>query len=398
MLNPDHEPAVQAGAALPSHLYVHVPFCASKCDYCDFASVAGAHPDTVELVFAGIRSELTAWSRAGLPGVLDTVYVGGGTPSLHPDHVSALIEFITETFIVRSDAEITVEANPDSVDPGTVAQLRAAGATRMSLGVQSMSDSDLRLLGRRHDARAARIACDVIVDEGLDLSVDLMCGIPGQTVDAWIRSLDAAVATGAVHVSVYPLSIEDGTALQVAVDNGLVPAVDEDAAASMMEIAEESLARRGFERYEVANYAAHARFRSRHNRAYWTGRQYMGVGPGAHGMVDGGVGCAVGLVHSVPHDSRVRFWAAGDVDRWLMGDGGGIEILTPREAAREDAMLGMRIREGIADELARRAGVRDVLTELAARDLVVYRDRRWTCTPRGWLLGNEVFSAVWGGE
>lgn len=395
MLIPAHEPDASAEAALPPHLYIHVPFCASKCDYCDFASVAGAHPDTVELVFAGIRSELTAWSRAGLPGVLDTVYVGGGTPTLHPDHVSNLIEFITETFIVRSDAEITVEANPDSVALRKVAQLRAVGTTRMSLGVQSMSDRELRVLGRKHDSAAALAAAEAIVTEGLDLSADLICGIPGQTADSWVRSLEAVVSTGAAHISVYPLSIEDGTALQVAVDNGLVPAVDEDASATMMRIAEESLALRGFERYEVANYAAGERFRSRHNAAYWTGRQYMGVGPGAHGMVDGAVGAAVGLVHSVPHDSRVRYWAAGDIDRWLMGDGGGTEVLTAQESLREDAMLGMRLREGITDSLVDGASVRDVLEELAARGLVEYRDGRWVCTARGWLLGNEVFSAIW---
>lgn len=398
MLNSADEIIVSREPGLPPHLYIHVPFCSSKCDYCDFASVAGAHPDTVELVFAGIRSELTAWARAGLHGVLDSVYVGGGTPSLHADRVADLVRFVSDSFIVRDNAEVTIEANPDSVDTGRVRALREAGATRMSVGVQSFANRELSVLGRRHDASAALQACEIVTAQGLDLSVDLICGIPGQTSDSWVRSVETAIRCGAVHLSVYPLSIEDGTPLQVAVDNGLLPPVDDDVSSMYMVIAEELLAAAGFVRYEIANYAAGPENRARHNIAYWTGRQYIGVGPGAHGMVDGSVAAAIGLAHGVPPESRVRFSASPEIERWLMGDGGGVEVLSAADALREDAMLGMRLLEGITEKLAVDAGVETVLEELVDLGLVRHHGGRWSCTDRGWLLGNEVFSAIWNRE
>lgn len=384
------------GPGLPAHLYVHVPFCASKCDYCDFASVAGAHPDTVELVFAGIRSELAAWGRASLPGVIETVYFGGGTPSLHTDHVIRVLDLITETFVVHPGAEITVEANPDSIPRLAARSLRDAGVTRVSVGVQSFSERELRVLGRRHDARAATMACEAVVAEGLDLSVDLICGIPGQSADSWVRSLGMVGETKAVHASIYPLSIEDGTPLQVAVDNGLLPAVDDDAAAEHMVIAEDVLGSQGFERYEIANYAKSSGNRARHNTAYWTGRSYIGVGPGAHGMVELPVARAAGYqLDGGEPDSRVRYHASKDIELWLTGEGGGIEILAVADALREDAMLGMRMSDGITDALAAAAGVSGVLAKLERRGLVTHEGGRWGCTRRGWLLGNEVFSAIW---
>ncbi len=288
--------------ALPSHLYVHVPFCASKCDYCDFASVPCADPAIVRAVFAGIRTQLLGWQRSGLDGVLDTVYFGGGTPSLCSGEVSDLLVFIKDTFVVHPVAEITVEANPDSVSPKTVHGLAAAGVTRVSVGVQSLADKDLRVLGRRHDSEAALRACDTVLDAGLDLSVDLMCAIPGQSRSSWADTLRRAADVGARHVAVYPLSIEPSTPMHVAVESGLLAEPDPDTAADHMMLAAESLAFHGFERYEVANYATDAAHRSRHNTAYWTGRSYIGVGPGAHGMVDGRVAVQTGLAETVDSD------------------------------------------------------------------------------------------------
>jgi len=384
------------GPRLPSHLYLHVPFCATKCGYCDFASVAGADEATADLVFRAMRTQLLDWERAGLDGVLETVYFGGGTPTLFAENVVELLGFIRDTFAVHAGAEITVEANPDSIDDATAALLAGAGVTRVSVGVQSFDDHDLRVLGRIHDASDATRACERVVRAGMSLALDLMCAIPGQTRTSWASTLERAGLTGAEHVSVYPLALEDGTALQVAVDTGLLSDPGPDVAAEMMVLAQSALSYHGFARYEIANYARTPDARSRHNSAYWTGRPYLGVGPGAHGMLDAGTARVVGMLEqAAPEVARVRYANAPEIEDWLLGRGFSVETLTIGEAAREDAMLGLRLTEGISDELARRAGVVGTLEALARDDLVRFDTARWTTTQRGWLLGNEVFGAVW---
>jgi len=391
------EAASSVEPTLPSHLYVHIPFCASKCDYCDFASVAGASPEIVSVVFAGIRTQLLGWERSGLDGVIDTVYFGGGTPSLHAEKVVDLLGFIRRTFVVHPAAEITIEANPDSLDARRAALFAAAGVTRVSVGVQSFADRDLRVLGRRHDSEGALRACETVVRENMDLSLDLMCAIPGQTRSSWADTLRRAASAGAQHVSVYPLTIESSTPMQVAVDAGLLPEPDSDVAAEHMTLAAESLGFHGLARYEVANYAADAAHRSRHNTAYWTGRSYMGVGPGAHGMIEGSAAAVAGIVEHAEPGVRVRYGNSDDIDEWLVGRGDSIEVLSAEQALREDAMLGLRLVEGIVDELARAAGVEQELGRLSEQGLVERVAGRWRTTHRGWLLGNEVFGRIWAG-
>jgi len=387
------------GARLPSHLYIHVPFCASKCGYCDFASVAGASDATAELVFRAMRTQLLQWERAGLDGVLETVYFGGGTPTLFAEKVVDLLGFIRRTFVVHAGAEITVEANPDSLSADTARRLVDAGVTRVSVGVQSFDDHDLRVLGRIHDAREASRACDTVVSAGMALAVDLMCAVPSQTRTSWASTLERAGSTGAEHVSVYPLSLETGTPLRVAVDTGLLAEPDPDVAAEMMVLAQSALSYRGFERYEVANYAAGRKARSRHNTAYWSGRSYLGVGPGAHGMLDSPTARESRLFADVgPDVARVRYANARGIDEWLMTPDDDVETLTAAEALREDAMLGLRLVEGITDDLARRAGVVPALEGLVRDGLMRFHQMRWSTTQRGWLLGNEVFGRVWAGE
>jgi len=394
------------GAHLPSHLYVHIPFCASKCSYCDFTSVSGASEDIVRGVFIGIRTQLTVWSRYALPGVLDTIYFGGGTPSRYPEKVAQELTYIRDRFPVHPRAEITVEGNPDSLDADSMALLADAGATRISVGVQSFDDGVLRLLGRRHDAEAAWAACHEVMDAGLDLSVDLICGVPGQTITSWSETLERAVSTGARHVSVYPLSVEEGTPLWVAVDSGLVDEPDPDMAADMMMLAANVLGHHGLNRYEVANYASDRAHESRHNTAYWTGNSYIGIGPGAHGMLDSDTATAVGMLDIGNDDvARVRYGNAPDLEDWLTGRGDTSETLTGSEAAREDVMLGLRMARGVAAEQVEAAGVTAVLESLAAEGLCERvadaqggAHVRWRTTERGWLLGNRVFGRVWDGE
>jgi oxygen-independent coproporphyrinogen-3 oxidase len=187
----------------------------------------------------------------------------------------------------------------------------------------------------------------------------------------------------------------------VAVDAGLLAEPGEDVAAELMTLAVEALAAQDLERYEVANYASDPAHRSRHNTAYWTGRDYIGIGPGAHGMLGGAVARAVGIAGdtaATPHagaGDRVRYSGSSDIERWLMGAGGSVEVLSRQEALREDAMLGLRLTEGIPEALAQAAGVTDALESLATDGLVECREDRWRTTRRGWLLGNEVFGRIW---
>jgi oxygen-independent coproporphyrinogen-3 oxidase len=388
--------ALTAAPGLPAHFYLHVPFCRSKCAYCDFASVAGADPQSVYATFLGMEAELRRWGASGLPGVVETVYVGGGTPSLHIPQVASLLDAALRELPIRSGAETTVEANPDSLSPAGLRALTASGASRISLGVQAFDDEVLRFLGRPHDARGARAALALVVDAGIEVSVDLMCGIPGQSMASWRESLAEAVEGGARHVSVYPLAVEEGTPLAAAVDAGLAPEPDPDVAAEMMELATDVLGAAGIERYEIANHAARGH-RSRHNTAYWTGRSYAGIGPGAHGMLDAATAAAVGY-DPPPGAGRLRYAQPADIETWLFDSEPSEEWLTPAQAAREDVMLRLRLVEGVPAAQADRAGSTGALEALAADGLVECRAGNWVLTDRGWLLGNEVFARVWLGD
>jgi coproporphyrinogen III oxidase-like Fe-S oxidoreductase len=269
------------------------------------------------------------------------------------------------------------------------------------VGVQAFDDGVLRLLGRAHDARQARAALALVQAAGVELSVDLMCGVPGQTMASWAETLEEALDAGARHVSVYPLSIEAGTPLAADVAGGSMPAPDPDMAADMMLLAEKRLAEAGIARYEVANYAAPGH-ESRHNIAYWTGRSYAGIGPGAHGMLQPDVAKTIGLdlgEDAATRDiARVRYANCADIDTWLTGERFDIELLSGYEAAREDVMLGMRLSAGVRADRVAAAGLERVLEELGEAGLVERANNRWRITQRGWLLGNEVFGRIWAGE
>ncbi|MDP2181422.1 MAG: radical SAM family heme chaperone HemW [Actinomycetota bacterium] len=392
-----------AGPRLPSHVYLHVPFCRSKCSYCDFYSVSDPARADVDAVLLGLETEVHRWVQSGLPGVLETVYVGGGTPTFAMPHLRDVLGNLVDEIPLRAGAEITVEANPDSLDSSVARALRGVGVTRISVGVQSFDDHSLRVLGRAHDVQQAQEACETVLDAGLDLSIDLMCGVPGQSVSSWVETLDRAVRTGARHISVYPLTLEEGTPLAVACDSGLLDEPDPDMAAEMMVLAEEALALAGIERYEVANYAVPGH-ESAHNLAYWTGHSYLGVGPAAHGMLDAATARAVGLVAGpqLPvGTSRVRYAYAADFEAWLLQrDPPEIETLSEDEARREDVMLGLRLVRGVPASAIHGARLDSVVESLASQDLLEAVDdqrdeRRWRTTRRGWLLGNEVFRRVW---
>jgi oxygen-independent coproporphyrinogen-3 oxidase len=386
-----------AAPGMPAHVYFHVPFCRSKCSYCDFASVANATAEEVYAVFSGMEAEVKRWAFAALPGMVETIYVGGGTPSLHPAAVGSLLAHAREELPVCDDAEITVEANPDSLSALALEALLEGGVNRISVGVQAFDDRVLGILGRLHDARQAREALALVRDAGVALSVDLMCGIPGQSLASWAESLEEALDAGAQHVSVYPLSVEEGTPLAAAVSSGLVAEPDPDIAAEMMLAAEKRLGEAGLLRYEVANYARPGS-EARHNNAYWTGASYVGIGPGAHGMLSADVARTIGVFGARMHldVARVRYANEDDPLTWLRGEPGEVELMTAEEAAREDVMLGMRLVRGVpAAQVARAGHLDQTLLSLAEDGLTELADGRWRTTQRGWLLGNEVFGRIW---
>ena len=407
---PGPEPAV--GGGFPSHVYVHVPLCVSKCGYCDFCSVVSSER-LADSVTAALTVQASSLAPAGSDARVSTLYFGGGTPSVLGARLPRLVTAMRTVFgAVGEDVEITVEANPDSMMPALAVALVAVGVTRVSLGVQSFDDAVLRVLGRPHNAGGAeRAAAAVMAAGSLDLSIDLMCGVPGQDMRSWEESLAAAVRTGASHVSVYPLTVEPGTPMDAEVAAGVLPAPDPDVAAEMMLHASETLAAEGFVRYEVANFARPGH-ESRHNSAYWTGRPYLAVGPAAHGMVAADDAGIVGVTAPAPDPAsapapaaegaaRLRYSYASDVDAWLaapLAPPAQVEWLSCDEAAREDAMLGLRLSVGIDPVLAARAGVVGVLDSLVADGLLEVVDTRWRMTQRGWLLGNQVFGRVWAGE
>ncbi len=394
------------GPRLPAHIYVHVPFCRVKCSYCDFYSETELDGYRIGAFIEALEAQLSQWARLGLPGVLETLYIGGGTPTMIAAGLVGIVREAMEKFPVRANPEVTVEANPDSVTPQLMEALAAGGVNRISMGVQSFVDTELAMLGRLHTVEEAVRACRAVTDAGMGLSVDLICGIPRQTMPTWLVSLEAALTTGADHISVYPLTLEEGTPLYVACDTGLAPTPNVDLTADMMIAAEERLRSAGMERYEVASYARPGH-ESRHNIAYWSGRSYIGVGPAAHGMLDAETAAVVGLRKKgaregdkVPDVARVRYAERADLEAWLTGVAPEIETLTAEEVAREDIMLGLRLTRGVPTSQVEAAGLTEVLESLADRGLTERYETRpgqpyWRTTRRGWLLGNEVFGEVW---
>ena len=267
-----------------SALYLHVPFCVRRCRYCDFTTSAIAHDDPlVEGYVEALVALLERLRYHGLLADIETAYVGGGTPTMAGAALPRLV-LATRRACGAGLREFSSEANPESLDANLARALATAGLTRLSLGVQSLDDAELARLGRAHDARRAHVAMASARAAGLDLSCDLMCGIPLQTRESWEASLRGVVDAGATHVSCYPLMVEEGTPLYDACEAGEEAWPDDDAQADLMLIAERVLGSAGMSRYEVASYAlpGHA---CRHNIAYWTGRSYLGLGTGASSIL-----------------------------------------------------------------------------------------------------------------
>ncbi|MCP2636817.1 radical SAM family heme chaperone HemW [Microbacterium sp. HD4P20] len=373
-------------------VYLHVPFCRVRCGYCDFntytaTELRGTRQDEyADTVLREIELAAGLLDRAGGRRGAGTIFFGGGTPTLlPPGDLARMLDGVRAGMGVADDAEVTVEANPDTVSADVAAQLAVSGVTRMSIGMQSAVPHVLATLDRTHRPESVRAAVSAARAEGLDVSVDLIYGAPGESLDDWRRSLEVAMDLEPDHLSAYALIIEDGTKLARQIRRGELPAPDDDLQADMYELADEQLTVAGFEWYEVSNWARGAAHRSRHNLAYWTGADWWGFGPGAHSHIGG-----------------VRFWnvkhPAAYAQRLAAGEfpAAAREVTDAAARTLERVLLRTRIREGLAfADLSERArgqaaaliadGLVDAPSALAGRVVL---------TRRGRLLADAVVRAL----
>ena len=369
-------------------IYVHCLFCVRRCPYCDF-NVAIYRPDRVGPFVDALMREVARYTALPWAGRVPatSLFFGGGTPSLlPPEGIGALIEATRRGLGLEADAEVTLEANPEGLDAARLAAFRAAGVTRLSLGVQSLDDDLLRRLGRTHSADDARRAFGAARTAGFaNVSVDLLYGCPGQDLETWTRTLDEVLAWGPEHLSAYALTLEPGTLF----GHRPPPDLPDDA----LQVAQfqrliERAARAGLERYEISNFARPG-FRSRHNLLYWRREEYVGLGPGAHG--------ALGTIRHANVRAHTRYRALLLQERWPIE---WWERLSARQVAGERIVLGLRLAEGIPhawpeahlrDEPGRLDRVFDRFREAGL--LAEGAGRVWL-TDRGVLLSDTVFAEL----
>ena len=372
----------------PFGLYVHVPFCATRCGYCDFNTYTSDElgPGANRAEYAGTAIDELRRAAAvlgpDLPTV-STVFVGGGTPTLLPaGDLAAVLAEVHRLFPVADDVEVTTEANPETVDRSYLERLREAGFTRVSLGMQSAAEHVLAVLDRRHTpGRAVQAAHDARAAGFEHVNLDLIYGTPGESDADWAASLDAVLASPVDHVSAYALIVEDGTRLARRISRGELPMPDDDVLADRYEQADRTLGGAGYDWYEVSNWATSDAARCRHNELYWANANWWGVGPGAHSHVGG-----------------LRWWnvkhPAAYADRLAAGlsPHADAELLDDADRALETIMLGLRLREGLPLELLSDLG-RGRAAESVVQGLLdpaAHTAGRAVLTDRGRLLADAV--------
>ncbi len=358
-------------------LYVHIPFCKKRCAYCDFTTEAIESGDPrIESYMDSLIMKIRRYSRQEILGQLETVYIGGGTPShIGNKELSRLIYTLSLSMHLTPEVECTMEANPESLTLPMVKDIFALGVTRLSMGVQSFDNEVLQTLGRIHSASQAVEAIKTAQVRFDNISIDLMCGIPGQSHQSFVDSVSKALALEIPHISIYPLSIEEETPFEKRISQGLTEDIDPDTQASMMQEAEELLFAAGYHRYEVASYARPGH-ECRHNKAYWTGVPYLGIGRGAVSMKQN-------------DHQRIRF-----------NEEGVIETLNRPQMLVEDLFLGMRMSEGVSKEYVERIdreieGTLDTFESLIDDNLVYEDAGRLKPTEKGWLLGNVLYGRIY---
>jgi oxygen-independent coproporphyrinogen-3 oxidase len=354
-------------------LYVHFPFCRRKCRYCDFVSYEGREED-IPVYLSAVKKEI---SHCGGGENIGSIYFGGGTPSLMtPEQIGDVLATIRSCFAVTADAEISIEANPGTVDLQYLTEIRRLGVNRLSLGVQSLNDRELSLMGRIHCAAQAKEAFHQARDAGFsNINLDFIYGLPGQSLADWRDTLEGALALAPEHLSLYALTLEPRTPLWQAVEDKKVPAIDSDLAADQYELAEDMLAAHGFRHYEISNWAEPGR-ECRHNLVYWWNEPYRGIGVAAHSCLDG---------HRFANTSNLEKYLAAALPPQDLD-----EVITPGLRLAETIILGLRLDAGIA--AASVAGRhRQTVAEMTDLGLMESCGESLRLTRRGRLLSNEVF-------
>ncbi|MBP7415507.1 MAG: radical SAM family heme chaperone HemW [Pyrinomonadaceae bacterium] len=366
-------------------IYLHIPFCKSRCSYCDFATDVLRSNDAVERYVDAICSEIRN-SKFEIRNSTDSIYFGGGTPSLlNPAQVKKILNSVFSEFSVATNSEITMEMNPATVTPESLAAYRALGVNRASFGVQTFDDHALKLLARGHDANDARATFQMLREAGFDnVSFDLIAGLPGQTLDAWEQNLDEAIAMSPEHLSLYLLEIHEGTPLAEQVRSNRQPTPDPELAAEMYEIMLDRLAAAGYAQYEISNFSKRGR-ESRHNSKYWTLDPVFGFGVSAHSF-----------------DGRERYANERDTAKYVELIEQQTSAETNRESidiASEYVFLGLRLEEGIdRSQYTERFGedligkYQSEIERLLDSDLIEINNNRIKLTRKGKLFSNEVFA------
>ena len=369
-------------------LYLHIPFCRSKCDYCDFYSLAGREDRMDEYQKALVRHVVES-SAVARNNPVDSIYIGGGTPTWYGEkRLLELLRTVKRHFCMAKDVEVTVEANPDSVDGKMLRHLRRAGVNRISMGMQSGSDEELRSVHRPHTYQQVEDAVAAVRAAKIrNLNLDLIYGLPGQTEESWHETVEKALSLGPEHLSCYGLTIEEGTPLAQRVARGeQLP--DEDQQATLYLWTVERLAQAGYEQYEISNFAKRG-YQSRHNMKYWMGRPYMGLGVAAHSDFGGR-----------------RYSFVSDLDAYIQGMLSGDEVvdesekITRRERGSEYLMLRLRTVHGIDEWEYRREYMMNFdpieakLSEFEQKGWARRQGRRWQFTPEGFLLSNQLIGQL----
>lgn len=366
-------------------VYLHIPFCKSRCSYCDFATDVYRNNDAVERYVDALCSEIRK-SKCEIQNLADTIYFGGGTPSLlTPSQLERILKTVTTTFDISHNAEITMEMNPATVTPATLAEYKKLGVNRASFGVQTFDDRALKLLARGHDADDARKTFAMLREAGFDnISFDLIAGLPNQTLEDWSRNLDEAIAMSPEHLSLYLLEIHEGTPLAEQVRVGRAARPDDELAAAMYEMMLDRLAAVGYEQYEISNFCKSG-FESRHNTKYWRLEPVYGFGVSAHSF-----------------DGRGRYANERDTAKYvaLIETKGSPEVMREEiDLESEFIFLGLRMEDGVDLEVYKLQfeidlveRFSDELASLTETGLVEINDCRLRLTRKGKLFSNEVFA------
>lgn len=373
-------------------VYIHWPYCARICPYCDFNVLRDRGREVEQRALKdAILADLRRHRALTGPRELTSIFLGGGTPSLmDPDWAGEMIALCKSLWTPAADLEITLEANPTDAESGRFSGFADAGVQRLSLGVQALDDASLALLGRNHGADEARRAAALGAKTFPRLSLDLIYARPDQTAQAWRAELAETIALGAEHLSPYQLTIEAGTAFDRAVKRGTLVPVAEDLAAELFDVTQQVLTDHGFTAYEVSNHARGQAARSRHNLVYWRGQDYVGVGPGAHGRLtlEGARTATFAAARPADYIAKVAETGLGWATR---------EALTGQQAAEERLLAGLRIEEGVSfAEIAALAltPVHPEVLDLIGAGLLAPDPDRLRATPAGRLVLNWVTSRL----